>query len=122
MNAQFSLPKLILHFESLIFLISALVFYQLIGANWSMFFLLFFLPDISALAYITKNKRIGAIIYNMFHNYLLVMILVFFSLYIGDEIWMSYAIILFAHINFDRLIGYGLRYTDVFRVTHMQKV
>jgi len=37
----------------------------------------------------------------------------------GGEMWWSLALIWSAHIGFDRLLGYGLKYPSAFGPTHL---
>lgn len=86
-----------------------------------MFAILLFAPDISTIGYL-KNKRLGALVYNLVHNFVLCFILIFSGIFLGEEILISLGLILSAHIGLDRLIGYGLKYPTDFKDTHMQKV
>jgi len=62
--------KSIVHLEGLVFFLSALFFYHSINGNWLVFLLLLSTPDISMIEYM-KDKRIGATLYNLKHNYIL---------------------------------------------------
>lgn len=80
--------------------------------------LLFFSPDISMLAYLA-NARIGAYCYNLFHNRAIALALVALGLFTHDDIIIATGILLFAHSSFDRMMGYGLKYTDDFKHTNL---
>ena len=122
MNRKISLPRFTLHLEALAIFVATLYLYHTSDASWGLFVLLFFIPDLSVLGYITRNKKIGAIVYDVIHNYVLALSLMAGGLFSDYTILYPLGIILAAHISFDRLIGFGLRYTDVFRVTHLQKL
>ncbi|PFN04367.1 MULTISPECIES: DUF4260 domain-containing protein [Bacillus cereus group] len=115
------MEKKIIHMEGLIVLIATIYIYALCDFSWLLFFVLLFAPDISMFAYLINN-RIGAQIYNLFHTYivsiLLIMIGVFFKL---DTILMI-GLIWTAHIGMDRMFGYGLKYKTGFKDTHIQKL
>src|SRR5699024_10309690 len=101
--------RLILHGEGLIVLLMSLYLYWYFDFSWLIFIILLFLPDLSMIAYV-KNDQIGAIIYNLFHTYILPVLLFIFSHYTNMHTWMMISIIWLAHIGMDRMIGYGLKY------------
>ena len=53
-------------------------------------------------------------IYNLFHNYTLPAVLAAYGVLGGNTLAVSLALIWFAHIGMDRLLGYGLKYADSF--------
>lgn len=69
-----------------------------------------------------KNKKIGSIIYNLGHNYLLAIALVILGNLTPYDWMVTLGIILFAHVSLDRALGYGLKYPDDFKNTHTQKL
>lgn len=100
-----------------IFLLCIFLFNHLNFAWWC-FPALLLLPDIGMLGYII-NPKIGAITYNLMHHRLLATALAFYSLYSNNDNWKLAAIIFFAHISLDRMLGYGLKYPDSFNNTHL---
>lgn len=83
-----------------------------------LFWALFLAPDISMLGYLF-NTRVGAIAYNVFHHkgvaiacYLAGYFLVIHELTLAG-------VVLFGHSSFDRIMGYGLKYSDNFKNTHL---
>lgn len=114
--------KKILHLEGLIFFIIALFFYTQLRGNWLLFILLLFTPDISMIGYI-KNKKAGAILYNLVHNYILATGIIALGIFfLKNNFATQIDLILFAHVGLDRLIGYGLKYQTAFKDTHLQKL
>lgn len=114
--------KLILHIEGLVMFLVALYFYQYFQGNWWLFILLLFTPDISMLGYL-KDKRIGAIMYNLMHNYILAVLVVITGEFVfNNNLVTLLGIILVAHVGLDRFLGYGLKYPTDFKHTHLQKV
>ncbi len=115
------MAKNILRIEgALFFLISLYVFY-LREMSWLIFFLLLFTPDISMIGYL-KDKKIGSVIYNLGHNYLLAIALVILGNVLPYDWMVTLGIILFAHVSLDRALGYGLKYPGDFKNTHIQKL
>lgn len=65
------------------------------------------------------GRKAGAAIYNVGHIYLLPMALAGIGLLADMPIAISIGLIWIAHIGFDRLVGYGLKYDDAFKHTHL---
>jgi Domain of unknown function (DUF4260) len=80
--------------------------------------ILFFAPDISMLGYLINNKA-GAVSYNFFHHKGVAIALALTGYYFHNDVLVSTGILLFAHSSFDRIWGYGLKYTDSFKNTHL---
>ena len=113
--------KSILHIEGLIVLLVSLYFYQVTNGNWLLFALLILVPDVSMLGYL-KNKKLGAITYNLGHNYILSLLLVLTGIIMDKQFVTQLGLILTAHVGMDRFMGYGLKYPSHFKDTHLQKV
>ena len=111
----------ILKFEGLVVFLACLYFYYRLGASWPIFALLWLVPDISMAGYLT-DKKIGAIIYNLLHTYILAMAVVVWGLWQGDNFIVSLGVILASHIGLDRFLGFGLKYQSGFKDTHIQKL
>jgi len=80
--------------------------------------ILFFTPDIGMLGYLI-NTRIGAFTYNIFHHKGIAIVLAVAGYYFGNDVLTAVGILLFAHASFDRVMGYGLKYADSFKNTHL---
>ena len=134
-------PRLWLRLEGAAVLVAATLVYAQIGRGWLLYALLFFVPDVSFAAY-ALGPRIGAHLYNLLHSYtvpLLVLAVngtlraggsgvhldvhlpgvgshdVSFLMLAGPAIWL-------AHIGFDRMLGYGLKYPSGFKDTHLGRL
>lgn len=103
--------------EAAIFVLCVFLFSQL-PFEWWWFPALLLLPDIAMVGYIL-NPKIGAYVYNLFHHRLTAAAVACYGLSSGNAYWQLAAIILFAHIAMDRLMGYGLKYEDSFYHTHL---
>ena len=114
-------PKLLLHVEGAAFLLAAGVFYAHVHGSWLCFALLFLAPDISMLGYLA-DKRTGATVYNFVHTYTVPILLLLALWLSGQTSYMWLAAIWVAHIGFDRLLGYGLKYETAFRDTHLNRL
>ncbi|AWI26751.1 DUF4260 domain-containing protein [Flavobacterium pallidum] len=89
--------------------------------SWWWFVGLLFLPDIGMLGYLISRK-VGAFTYNFFHHRLLASVIAVIAIANGNIYWQLTAIVLFAHISFDRIWGYGLKYNDSFNNTHLGNI
>ena len=89
-----------------------------LGFHWWVFWAWFLAPDISILAYVV-NTRVGAAVYNLFHHQALALGLVVAGLF-GQQPMLQFAgLVLFGHSAFDRVLGYGLKFDDDFKHTHL---
>jgi hypothetical protein len=114
-------PKILLRLEGGTLLAVSLILYGYTGGSWLLFALLILAPDLSALGYLAGN-RVGAYIYNLFHIYLLPAILGLYGLLGANTLALQIALIWFAHIGGDRLLGFGLKYPTAFKDTHLDRV
>lgn len=96
----------------------SLLAYGLDGGRWSLFVLLFLAPDLSMLAYLA-GPRWGGIAYNLLHAMIGPALLAAVALVLVQPLMIHLALIWFAHIGFDRMLGYGLKSHDSFHRTHM---
>jgi hypothetical protein len=114
-------PSRLLHIDGAVVLVLALFGYWMTQGNWWVFALLLFAPDLSMLGYL-GGARTGAAVYNVVHMYLLPAMLLVVSILLAN-LWMTHgAMIWFAHIGIDRLLGYGLKYPTAFKDTHFQRL
>lgn len=110
--------KTILKLEELAqFLLSILLFAQLDYAWW-VFPACMLLPDVSMVGYLA-NPRIGAHLYNFFHHKLVGISLFAIGFGLAVPALMLAGAILFGHAAMDRIFGYGLKYPDNFKNTHL---
>jgi Domain of unknown function (DUF4260) len=79
---------------------------------------LFFAPDIGMLGYLINTKT-GALTYNIFHHKGIALALCAAGYFWNNEILLATGLLLFAHAAFDRILGYGLKYPDSFKNTHL---
>src|SRR6516162_5627419 len=106
----------ILRAEGLLLLITLTIAYAQLHRSW-LFFLIFLLsPDLFMLGYL-RGTRVGAWSYNVAHSYVLPLGVGLVSIFV--HALLPVAIIWAAHIGMDRALGYGLKYSDSFRHTHL---
>ena len=88
------------------------------GQGWGLFALLFLLPDMAFLAYLA-GPRAGAVAYNATHAYLGALALLAAGVLGAQPLVLALGLIWCAHIGFDRMLGYGLKYSAGFHSTHL---
>jgi hypothetical protein len=89
-------------------LILAIIAYAVSDSGWVRFALLVLAPDLAALGYLA-SARIGAIAYNLAHAVTAPAALAIAGLLVGSPLAVSLALIWFAHIAMDRVVGYGFK-------------
>jgi len=99
------------------FLLAIFLFSQLDFAWW-MFPALLLAPDLSMLGYLV-NTKIGAWLYNLFHHKFIAIGVLIFGYWLEDSTVTLAGVILFGHSSMDRIFGYGLKYEDDFKHTHL---
>jgi hypothetical protein len=114
-------PRYLLRAEGLFMLALALVLFWRGAYSWLLFAVLFLVPDISMLAYLI-NPRIGAMSYNAVHSYIGAVSLALLGLVADIRVCIAISLIWAAHIGFDRLLGYGLKYPTAFADTHLGRI
>lgn len=89
--------------------------------SWWWFPALILVPDLSMIPYLI-NTKIGAYSYNLIHHKALGLLIIGIGFGSSNEIISLIGIILFAHSAMDRCFGYGLKYEDSFKNTHLGKL
>ncbi len=114
-------PGVLLRVEGGALLATSVLFYWVNGGSWILFALLILAPDVSMLGYLLGPK-VGATTYNLAHTYALPAGLAAFGVLAGSPLAVSVALVWFAHIGMDRMVGYGLKYASGFKDTHLNRV
>ena len=120
-STTWSAPKLLLHLEGLAILATAVTLYAQGGYSWWLFAALILAPDLAMLGYLI-NPRVGAISYNLFHNYAVVLLFLGLGYFSGSPWLLAIGLIWLAHAGMDRFAGYGLKYDDRFKHTHLDEL
>lgn len=113
--------RMTLRIEAAAILTAALVAYGRTEFGWAMFAVLFLVPDLSMLGFFA-GRRIGAISYNLAHSYATPLVLGGLGFALHLQAALPLMLIWAAHIAFDRLLGYGLKYATAFGDTHLGRV
>lgn len=114
-------PKALLRAEGLAVLALATVAYSRSGGAWWIYLLCFLAPDLTMLGYLF-GSRFGAMAYNLGHTYIAPVVCIGLGMVLPLPPLVGAGLIWAAHIGFDRLLGYGLKYGQGFSVTHLGPV
>jgi hypothetical protein len=116
-------PDLLLRLEALLVLLIALICYSRLHGSWLLFLVLFLVPDVSLLGYLAEGSgRFAATFYNAVHCYAVPLTVVLVAWRLHSLLGGRLAMIWVAHIALDRFIGFGLKYAQAAKPTHMQSV
>jgi hypothetical protein len=115
-------PDVLLRLEGVLELMVECIAYQrLYPHHWGVFALLFLVPDISLLGYLRSANKASAAFYNLVHSYVLPIGLGLVAWERGGVLGVPLALIWLSHISFDRCLGFGLKFPESFRYTHLQR-
>ncbi len=112
-------PAYLLRMEDLALLAGALALYAQMHLGWVLFAVLFLVPDLFMLGYLS-SPRVGAAVYNLGHFMVLPIAAFAVGYATGRGGWMAVGLIWFSHIAFNRILGFGLKYAGAFKDTHIQ--
>ncbi|HSM15251.1 MAG TPA: DUF4260 domain-containing protein [Thermoanaerobaculia bacterium] len=102
------------------FVAGAALYLQAGGEAWLLIPLLL-VPDLGMLGYL-GGARLGAITYNLVHNWVVGLTLLGGGAWLGsDALWLAGAVLI-AHVGMDRAMGYGLKLATGFKRTHLQAI
>src|SRR5687768_4784637 len=99
-------PGLLLRLESVVLLVTAVGTFAWHDGSWWLFAILFLAPDLSFLGFLA-GARVGAMVYNLAHAFVLPGMLLAFAV-TDSDLALDLALIWGAHIALDRALGYGL--------------
>lgn len=104
--------------ELFLFALFSIAYFNFYPGEWILFVALFFVPDISFAAYLFSTK-VGAVAYNILHHKGVMALLVLFGYFLQNDLVIKIGLIFLAHSSFDRVFGYGLKFSDHFEHTHL---
>lgn len=104
--------------EITLFMLSILFFSFATSLPWYFYAGLFFTPDFAFLGYLV-NTKFGAICYNTLHHKGLWILVAVIGFSLEIEWLLGLGIVYAGHSAFDRIFGYGLKYSDSFQHTHL---
>lgn len=110
--------KTTLKLEEAIMFAACLFIFHTMDLSWWWFAGCILLPDLSMVGYLINTKA-GAFLYNFFHHKGVAVIIGLAGFYFSSLPMEFTGLLLFAHASMDRMFGYGLKYENGFRFTHL---
>ena len=118
MRHLFKKPIVLIKLEGLTIFILALVIYWQQSFGWTLFWSTVLLPDLALLGYLV-NAKVGATAYNITHAKWLPSALAVVAIVASNALFSALALMWFVHIGVDRMLGYGQKYPEGLKVTHL---
>ena len=111
-------PRPLLQLEDAGVFFLSMAAYYLNHGSWGLFVLLFLVPDVSMVGYLS-DARLGALLYNAVHTYIGPLLLGSYGIATDHRTPLLLALVWVAHIGLDRALGFGLKYPTEFKDTHL---
>lgn len=106
--------------ELFLFALSIFLFAQLDYAWW-WYLVLLLAPDIGAVGYLV-SPALGSVTYNLVHHKGVAILGYVAGAFVGNPLLQLAGLIMLGHSSVDRAFGYGLKYPDSFKHTHLGKI
>jgi hypothetical protein len=110
-----------LHAEGGAAFAAGLLLYLQAGGDGLLFLPLLLVPDLGLLGYLASS-RIGAFVYDLVHNWAVGLAVLGAGVALEWNALVVAGAVLIAHVGMDRAVGYGLKYADGPKPTHLQRV
>ena len=110
--------KTLLKLEELFLLGLSLFLFSGLDYSWGWYAVLFLTPDLSMIGYL-RSPRFGAWTYNLIHHKGFAIPLYLLGHLLANPALQFAGTLLLGHSSFDRVFGYGLKYPDAFKNTHL---
>jgi hypothetical protein len=91
------------------------------GLPWWWLIVLFLVPDLSIVAYVL-GPCAGSVAYNVIHHRGLAVVVYLAGAILRAPLVSAAGAALLFHSSVDRVLGYGLKYSDSFRNTHLGRI
>jgi hypothetical protein len=110
-----------LRLEGVAALIAGIAVFGRLGGDWPWLVPAILLVDVSMVGYL-RGPRVGAIIYNLAHQWAVALALLGAGLALNLPILALGGAVVVAHVGMDRALGYGLKLPTDFRDTHLGQI
>jgi hypothetical protein len=94
------------------------LYYLPVQFSWWAWIIIFLLPDLGMIGY-AVNSEVGAVTYNLAHHKMIALVVLGIGYYLSAPMVMMAGLVLYGHSSMDRMMGFGLKYFDAFRHTHL---
>jgi hypothetical protein len=110
--------KYLLKVEELFLFGLSIYLFTKLDFAWWWYPVFLFAPDLSMLGYVISSQ-VGAWTYDFIHLKALGITVYVLGIIVANPALQFAGLILFGHSSMDRVMGYGLKYTDSFQHTHL---
>ena len=110
-----------LRMEGVAALAAGIALYHQFGGNFLWLIPLLVLPDISMVGYL-RGAVLGSFTYNLIHNFAVALLALGTGVALDLPALAVVGAILVAHTGMDHALGFGLRYIDDPKRSHLQRV
>src|SRR5262245_53645918 len=110
-----------LRLEGIAGLVLGWVTWRVFNGDLITFIPLLLVPDAAMLGYL-RGPRIGAITYNLVHNWFTAGVVFAIGAALESDAIAMAGALLVAHTGIDRVMGYGLKYPTSFKDTHLGRL
>ncbi len=111
-------PRFLLRLEGVVLFIASLVLFSSTHQHWWWVPVLLLVPDVFMVGYV-RSTETGGMLYNLGHTYFLPVLITLSAWRSDRPLLLAIGLIWLAHIGMDRALGYGLKYDDNFKHTHL---
>jgi hypothetical protein len=111
-------PAVFLRIEAIALLTASIWLFADQHVHWWLYPLLLLVPDVSMVGYL-RDTKLGALTYNLGHSEVAPVVVLAAGVVAVSKALLVTAAIWFGHIGMDRAMGYGLKYSDSFKHTHL---
>jgi hypothetical protein len=111
-------PRLWLRLDGGVLFVASILLFAATNQPWWIYPALLFVPDIFMIGYL-RNTKIGAFFYNVGHSYFVPSLVVLVGWEWHHILAVAVGVIWLGHVGMDRLLGYGLKFDDNFKSTHL---
>jgi hypothetical protein len=111
-------PRRWLRLDGGVIFVASIFLFAATHQPWWVYPVLLFVPDIFMIGYL-RDTKVGAFSYNVGHSYFLPSLVVLIGWEWHHILSIAVGVIWIGHIGMDRLLGYGLKYDDNFKNTHL---
>ncbi|NQZ75724.1 MAG: DUF4260 domain-containing protein [Ekhidna sp.] len=113
--------KTLIKTEELAMFLLSIFLFSFLEYEWWVYLVWILVPDIGMIGY-AMNARVGAMSYNLFHHKGIAIIIGILGMRLGLQDLQLAGVILFGHASMDRILGYGLKFSEGFKHTHLGKL
>lgn len=117
----YGIPSKFLRIEAVVLFAFSIWLFAIQGVDWWWYPVLLLVPDVFMVGYLA-NTTLGAVLYNLGHSTPLALLLVFIGVLTASPFTIALGAIWLGHIGMDRAMGYGLKYHDSFKHTHLSQL